>query len=138
MITRVVATLVLFSLVCHIKAGNDIISFEKPELPDWRVLQRAWEAIDPSVRSDIETYLLVRLGLSSTGTTSLIGVYSLSGHDALGPEGSKVLHFVQRDLFGERLFWSCLVNPQNRKVRILYQCADPDRYGSIETIKIEK
>ena len=139
MTARILAALSFLVLGHDIRAETGFIAFGEPKLLDGGPLQRqrAWEAVDPAVRKSIETYLLRHLGLSSTGSISLIGYYSVTGHDALGPEGSRVFHFIQRDLGGARLFWSCLANPQNRKVRILYQCGAPYRYGFIETIATE-
>lgn len=79
-----------------------------------------------------------KLGLSSTGTVKVIGKYHLTEDCKLGKKSDEVLHVIQQDLFGNRLFWSCLVNLTQERIQILYHCNKPDDFGIIMAIEKEK
>ena len=85
----------------------------------------------------IEMFVAMKLGLSSTGTIKAIGKYYLTQDCELGKKADEIIHLVQQDLFGERLFWSCLVNEREGKVQVLYRCQEPDGFGTIMTIDKE-
>ena len=85
----------------------------------------------------IESFLIGKLGLSSTGSLQVIGNYLLTHDSKLGVKSDKVMHIIQQDLLGGRLFWSCLVNVTQSKVQILYRCQAPDKFGTITTIDKE-
>jgi len=84
--------------------------------------------------SDTESFLVTELGLSSTGAIQVIGSYRLTGDSELGKEQDEILHVIQKDLFGDRLFWSCLVNLTRERVQVLYRCQKPDEFGAILSI----
>ncbi len=84
----------------------------------------------------LKSTLIRKLGLSSTGFIKLIGKYHLTEKSKLGDKNDLIFHFIQQDLFGGRLFWSCLVNLNNGKMQVLYHVKDPDKYGKIIEIKI--
>ncbi len=71
------------------------------------------------MKKRISSYLY-GLGMSSTGSLQLIGVYRLTNPSEFGEKGDKVFHLLQQDLFGDRLFWSCLVNVDSEMTRVLY------------------
>jgi hypothetical protein len=58
-----------------------------------------------------------RLGLSSTGTVQLIGIYSQA-------KPKRLFHLRQIDQFGARLFWTILVNAEDETYRILFHIND--------------
>lgn len=94
------------------------ISAGVQEVQSRAVLDAHWQKLDAKTRREIETFLVMRLGLSSTGSIRLIGVYrQIDGKDA----GDKTLfHFQQLDLMGTRLFWSALVDPDAATALVLY------------------
>lgn len=108
------ATLCLCASCTHAGA----ISFEAPEFQSKDALVARCHELSPAKRERIETYLLNRLGVSSTGRIQLIGAYQ---QPHAGDEtGRSFLHFQQVDLMGTRLAWSALVDPEALKVLVLY------------------
>jgi hypothetical protein len=85
----------------------------------------------------IESFAVLKLGLSSTGSIKAIGRYRLTRDCNLGKKSDEIIHLVQQDLFGGRLFWSCLVNESGSKVQVLYRCQEPDAFGTIMTMDKE-
>ena len=98
---------------------NVLSKYDDP-IKELGAFEKAWQKIDNDTKQKIEHYLMMELGLSSTGKIELIGNYSLTEDDDFGKQGQQVLHFIQRDLFGSRLFWSCLINVDNYNTRLLY------------------
>ncbi len=103
------------------------------------------EKVDTSVKKpelvmpeQVRAFLTMKLGLSSTGTIKVIGKYHLTDDCNLGKKSDEVLHVIQQDLFGDRLFWSCLVNLTQERIQVLYRCQEPDDSGTIIAIKKEK
>ena len=87
------------------------------------------------IPKQIESFLIKEFGLSSTGTIKAIGKYHLTQNSKLGSEKDEIIHVIQQDLGGSRLFWSCLVNLNQGKVLVLYRSGDADKYGTIMMIK---
>lgn len=85
-------------------------------------LASAWNAVPASRRNAIEAYLGGQLGVSSTGTIHLMGVYRepYSGSEQGNGLHLRLLHFQQLDLDGTRLFWSVLIDPDDATARVLY------------------
>ena len=118
----------MFILLCSVITFPNIIIAETKDVKSilsWSDnrssnLKIAWEKIDEHTKQKIERYLVIELGLSSTGHIELIGDYKLTDDNGFGKEGQRILHFIQRDLFGSRLFWSCLINVKNNNTKILY------------------
>ncbi len=90
----------------------------------------------PEIPVDIRNYLERELGVSSTGMLILIGKYKLTEKSKFGQKDDQVIHVIQQDLFGGRLFWSCLVNLTENKIQILYQATEPDKFGIIKSISL--
>lgn len=82
----------------------------------------------------IKSFIVKKLGLSSTGSMQIIGSYRLTQDCKLGKDKDKIVHLIQKDLFGARLFWSCLINVTSGKVQVLYRCQKPDDFGTIINI----
>lgn len=103
-------------------ADSEVNALSKKNDPikELGAFEKAWQKIDNDTKKKIEHYLMMELGLSSTGKIELIGNYILTSDDEFGKQGQQVLHFIQRDLFGSRLFWSCLINTDNYNTRLLY------------------
>lgn len=93
-------------------SANGWISFEPGPWQSKAALTSAWQALPDAKRKAIERHL-GRMGLSSTGTIQLLGVYRDEG---TGP----VLHFQQVDLFGSRLLWIVLVDTTRLSARTIY------------------
>lgn len=89
------------------------------------------------ISKKIESFVVMKLGLSSTGSIKAIGKYRLTQDCKLGKKTDEIIHLIQQDLFGGRLFWSCLVNESEGKVQVLYRCQAPDDFGTIMTIDKE-
>jgi len=83
------------------------------------------------VPEKIETYLIKKLGLSSTGKIQVIGKYNLTDDCKLGKKQDEIIHVIQKDLLGGRLVWSCLVNLTQGRVQVLYRCQNSDSFGKI-------
>ena len=90
----------------------------------------------PAIPREVRDYLIKELGLSSTGTLVLVGNYKLTENSKFGQKGDQVIHVIQQDLFGGRLFWSVLVNLTGNKIQILYRVGEPDKFGVIKTIRV--
>lgn len=90
----------------------ELISFEPSVFQSEDKLAASWKAIDQD-RSDIIHRYLFALGVSSTGVIQLIGAYGTDGSGAL-------LQFQQIDLYGTRLVWSVLVDPDAMSARVIY------------------
>jgi hypothetical protein len=105
--------------LARLEPTDRLISFGESSAQDAKTLSDRWQKIPAEKRERIVSYLLMRLGLSETGSIYLIGAYdqmSGTGRD----EGGLVLHFQHLDLFGSRLFWSALVDPEVPAVRVLF------------------
>jgi len=107
------------------QASNDSdsdawISFESSVFQSKDALSARWKQIPPDKRKQIATFLLMRLGLSSTGKIQLIGVYRDPEKETSNGQERTLLHFQQLDLLGGRLFWSVLVDPDASTARVLY------------------
>lgn len=88
----------------------------------------------PAIPVDVRNCLKKELGVSSTGILVLAGKFTLTEKSKLGQKGDQIIHVIQRDLFGGRLFWSCLVNLTENKIQILYQADVPDKFGIVKPI----
>jgi hypothetical protein len=100
--------------------GTNVLSKNDGLIKELGAFEKAWEKIDSDTKQKIELYIVIELGLSSTGKIELIGNYRLTEDDEFGKLEQQVLHFIQRDLFGSRLFWSCLINVDNYNTKLLY------------------
>jgi hypothetical protein len=83
-------------------------------------IKRTWSQMPSDMKRRVLRYLRGDLGLSSTGKVELIGSYRLTEQSDFGKEGDQVFHFLQKDLFGERPFWSCLINVDSALTKVLY------------------
>lgn len=90
--------------------------------PQGEMRRQAYMKLPAATREHLESAMVVgeSLGLSSTGRVELIGVYHRLATEDRKPN-ELVYHFIQRDLGGNRLFWSILYDNQDRTVRVLYQ-----------------
>ena len=103
-------------LAAAIELRNNLLRLE---IADW-----PGETLDAKKR--IQQYLY-SLGISSTGHVLHIGTYRLTEASDFGKQGDQVFHFLQKDLFGARLSWSCLVNVDNELTTILYDVNERKR-----------
>lgn len=85
-------------------------------------LSIVWEKLAENDKNQINRFFLHNLGLSSTGTIELVGTYNTMLSSGFSKHNDLVLHFIQKDLFGDRLFWSCLLNMANGKAKVIYHC----------------
>jgi hypothetical protein len=115
----IILLLCFLSLVSNAQTENNTTPIKKYEL---------------QIPSKIESFLIKEFGLSSTGTIQVIGKYQLTHDCKLGKENDNIIHVIQQDLFGGRLFWSCLVNLTQEKVQVLYRCQEPDDFGFVISI----
>ena len=115
------------SLINPANANQELL-----ELTDKTTL---WEKLAPSQRKRIEGFLRMKLGLSSTGTIELIGSYKTIEEKDFSQHGDLIFHFIQKDLFGDRLFWSTLINSTNNKSLLIYHCAPGSSKDKIQDIK---
>lgn len=101
--------------------GKEFLSFAAREIRSdlLRTEVSDWPGKSLDAKKRIRQYLY-SLGISSTGHVQLIGTYRLTEDSKFGEEGDLVFHFLQRDLFGARLFWSCLVNVDSELTSVLY------------------
>ena len=95
------------------------------------ISEKAWMKRPIELRKKVEHFLLMDMGLSSTGGINLIGVYYHNGPAA----NQQTFHFQQVDLGGERLFWSVLISPDTMQARILYNVSETKTKA--EWVKIE-
>ena len=140
-IPKPVLVFVLLLVWLRLEAGNDYISFSTDrvlQLEDQPLTQgeRAWSEVEEEKKSRIKRLLFVDLGLSSTGNIEAIGSYSLTESSEFGKVNDQVFHFIQKDLFGSRLVWSCLVNSNSMKYQLLYHAGSPSyQLGQIKPVK---
>lgn len=97
----------------------------------------ALKRTDLYVPEKVKSSVIKKLGLSSTGEIKVIGKYRLTQDCDLGKENDEIVHLIQKDLFGKRLFWSCLVNITRGKIQVLYRCQKPDNFGTMIIIAKE-
>jgi len=132
---KIMTSFAVMHLLCSC-ATHDIPQFDKTDttvtvnMPD---IERSKPDIE--IPKKIEWFLMEKLGLSSTGSIKAIGKYCLTHDSNLGKETDTIIHIVQKDLFGSRLFWSCLVNEREGKIQVLYRCQNPDEFGTIMLIE---
>jgi hypothetical protein len=107
--------------------ATGMISFEQDPSQSRDRLAAAWAAVDEDRKRQIQRYLLLDLGLSSTGVIRLIGVY----RD--GTSGT-LFHFQQLEQLGTRLLWSVLVDPANLTARVLHHAQDERVSGDFTKI----
>jgi hypothetical protein len=81
-------------------------------------LRAAWAKIPEDTRKQIESHLVSGLGLSSTGTINLLG--SFNNAPTGNTKNFRVFQFQQVDLFGSRLFWTALIDPDALTSRVIY------------------
>ena len=81
-----------------------------PKLPR---IKEEWDALSKGTRKQIQEICL-RQGLSSTGIFELSEIYE---HSDDGTQ-NRLFHLIQKDLMGERLYWSILVDPDQRLYRM--------------------
>jgi len=117
-----IAAVFVLTVSCSRAAADDdrsFVSFEPSPSQTSAAQRTQWEKLSPEIRKDIEHFLLLRMGLSSTGTIQLIGVYGAE----IGQPSDKppaMYHFRQLDLLGSRLFWSVLVDPAKKQAHVLF------------------
>jgi hypothetical protein len=111
----------LLATVAYAGQGTStgLISFELPPAQSKKDLADRWEKISAEKRKQIESYLMMGLGLSSTGAIYLTGVYD-QGTGAKDDNKNMLFQFQHLDLEGSRLFWTALVNPEASTVRVLF------------------
>lgn len=105
------------------KAGDlSVITIESPSPQAKARLLKQWQELPEELRKRIVSEVVAgrRLGLSSTGTVELIGVYSQLPGNGDRTKPKRLFHLRQTDLFGGRLFWSVLLDPENETFKILY------------------
>ena len=81
-----------------------------PKLPR---IKEEWNALSNDTRKQIQEICL-RQGLSSTGNFELSEMYEQLD----GGTHNRLFHLTQKDLMGERLYWSILVDPDQRLYRM--------------------
>ena len=134
-ITRfaVIVSLVLFSYAATAEDNqSSLVTVGDPRGQDGETLLKKWQQLSDSQRKKIESEIVVgkRLGLSSTGTVQLIGVYDQPQDNDRKTKPTRLFHLRQTDL-GGRLFWSILVNPEDEAFRILFRINEaPDDEAS--------
>ncbi len=136
--TSILFTLLVTVLIASCQAPNH--SLIKPANANQELLELTdkttlWEKLAPSQRKRIEGFLRMKLGLSSTGTIELIGSYKTIEEKDFSQHGDLIFHFIQKDLFGDRLFWSTLINSTNNKSLLIYHCAPGSSKDKIQDIK---
>ena len=133
--TSILFTLLVTVLIASCQGPNH--SLINPANANQELLKSTtlWEKLAPSQRKRIEGFLLLKLGLSSTGTIELIGSYRTIEEKDFSQHGDLVFHFIQKDLFGGRLFWSTLINSTNNKSLLIYHCAPGSSKDKIQDIK---
>ncbi len=127
----VLAFVCLFAFVTRAQSF-EVITFDSTPRQSKQQLVSSWHGVPAKKRSAIESYLLIGLGLSSTGTVQLIGVY----RETENP----LLHFQHLDLHGARLVWSVLVDPTNMSARVIYhqdEALISDRFVAISRATAE-
>jgi hypothetical protein len=107
-----------------VDAPTSLIQVSASNLQSESLLKERWMAVPATARQKIEDHLMRKLGLSSTGSVRLIGVYTSQGDRAA------VFHLQQLDLFDQRLFWSVLVDPKAMEARVLFDIGERSVTGS--------
>lgn len=123
---------ILLAILGDAATGEDdqssLVTIKTPHGQDGDQLLKQWQQLPARIRKKIASEIVAgkRLGLSSTGTVQLIGVYNhLEGKgDKAKPK--RLFHLRQTDLFGSRLFWSILVNAEDQTYRILFHINEVD------------
>jgi hypothetical protein len=95
-------------------------------------LLNGWQELPGDLRQKISAEIVTgrRLGLSSTGTVELIGVYTRHAGNGGDTGTNRLFHLRQTDRFGSRLFWSALFDPADETFRVLYHIDTGDDEGS--------
>jgi hypothetical protein len=122
---------VLLVILANIAMSEDqrssLVTVQCPPGQDSDQLFKQWQELPSEIRKRIESEIVVggRLGLSSTGAVQLIGIYNQ--RDGRGDEtkSKRLIHLRQTDLFGQRLFWSILINVDDETYRILFHINEP-------------
>jgi hypothetical protein len=101
---------------------SSLVTVESPSVKNGEQLLKEWQLLPSRIRKKIESEIVVgnRLGLSSTGIVQLIGIYNQPEGEGDKAKTKRLFHLRQTDLFGERLFWSVLVNAEDETYRILF------------------
>ena len=101
---------------------SSLVTVESPSVKNGDQLLKEWQLLPSRIRKKIESEIVVgkRLGLSSTGIVQLIGIYNQPEGEGDKEKTKRLFHLRQTDLFGERLFWSVLVNAEDETYRILF------------------
>jgi hypothetical protein len=117
----------LLAILAAAAPGEDdrssLVTVKCPQGQDADQLLKQWQELPAGTRKKIESEIAVgkRLGLSSTGTVQLIGVYHHPVGNGDKAKPTRWFHLRQTDLFGGRLFWSILVNPEDETYRVLFR-----------------
>lgn len=127
---RIVISFAMMLLLCSCSTHR---TSQAEKVGDPREMMRP----ESQIPQKIESFLMMTLGMSSTGSIQVIGTYRLTDDCKLGKKTDEVIHVIQQDLFSGRLFWSCLVNLTQEKVQVLYRCQKPDDFGTVITIDRE-
>lgn len=132
-----ISVAVLLAIVADVATSVDqqssLVTVECPNGQESRLLAKQWQALPSSIRKKVESEIVVgRLGLSSTGRVQLIGVYDQQGFKT---KSMRLFHLRQIDLFGSRLFWSILVNPEEETYRVLFH-ASPSHENNESWLKL--
>jgi hypothetical protein len=126
---------VLLFILADAATGEDdqsLVTVECPQGQDGDQLLKQWQKLPARIRKKIESEIVVgkRLGLSSTGTVQLIGVYNQSEGKGDTAKPKRLFHLRQTDLFGARLVWSILVNAEDETYRIVFHINESGDKGA--------
>ena len=99
-----------------------IVTVESPSPQAKARLLERWQNLPRDLRERVagEIFAGRRLGLSSTGSVQLIGVYTQPTGSGDHGKPKRLFHLRQTDLMGQRLFWSILLDPEGEAFKILY------------------
>ena len=105
---------------------SPLVTVKCPSAQDRDQVLKQWQQLPVRIRKKIESEIVVgkRLGLSSTGTVQLIGIYDQPKGKGDKEKSKRLFHLRQTDLFGGRLFWSILVNAEDETYKILFHIND--------------
>lgn len=119
---RITSALILAVCLSNADAAepDSLISFESSFLQSPDKLSAQWNKLSPEQRKDVVHFLVGPLGLSDTGGIQLIGIYRDTTKEELNQNQGSIFHFRQLDLLGSRLFWSVLVDPEDRSAQVFY------------------
>ena len=135
MFTRILIAAVFASLIASTIAGTESAG-EQPTCQANHCLRddvlhvhgkreiRVWNSLSVEQHEQIKHFLVIECGLSSTGRIELFRVFNQFEYSGFAATGDPVLQFDQLDLFGERLFWSYLVNVKNGRFLRLFSHND--------------